>query len=587
MRLRPFSRSISMLHSRSVPGLITAVALVAAAALAHAGEVRWKEEKYAYTAKGKNLKEFLREFGASQGLVVVVSKDVEGTVNGKFDLLPSSLMDLMAASFGFTWYAEGNVVYVLPANDVRSEVVRMGSTPVARLRQALQQLDIPDRRFPILYDGKQNTALVSGPSRYVDLVVQTSRSLDQVSAPGAGAEVRVFPLRYAWAGDFVYNQGNREQTIPGVASVLSQVYGNAPSSTGRGAAQGTRSRGPLDALRGLGLVGPGVSALDRGRGTANDPSLQGSGINGGFGGGFGGGFNGNFGNFGGGGDGLPQFRADGRMNAVIVRDLPERMRAHEATVRSLDIKPGLVEIEVRIIEINADAVDSLGIDWRLRTGRLDVQLGRGNLPTLAWGSALADGAPQVGPNGPQVLNPSPSAVLTTVLGDAGRFLIARVNALAQEGRANMLASPKIMTLDNVEAVMENLNTFFVRVAGNLDVNLFDVSVGTSLRVTPLIVPDAAQQQVKLAIRIEDGALTGQSVDQVPVIRRSTITTQSFIGDGQALLIAGYSQESDTDDQVGVPGLSTLPVLGRLFKYTEKRKSRLERLYLLTPKVVSF
>ncbi len=556
-----------------------AAGLLAAVGGVEAGEVRWKEEKYAYTAKGKNLKEFLREFAASQGLVAVVSKEVEGAVNGKFNLLPSSLMDLMAASFGFTWYAEGNVLYVTPASDVRSEVVRLGATPIAKLRQALEQLDIPDRRFPILYDGRQNTALVSGPSRFVDLVVQTSRALDLAAPSGAGAEVRVYPLRYAWAADFTYNQGNREQTIPGVASVLAGVYGTTPAGTARTALPGTRSRGPLEALRGLGLVGAGVSALDRTRPAANEAG--GPVASGGLGSGPGWGAG-----VGAIGDGLPQFRADGRMNAVIVRDMPERMRAHEATLRSLDTKPGLVEIEVRIIEINADAVESLGIDWRLRTGRLDLQLGRGNLPTLAWGTALADTAPLVGPNGPQSQNPSPSAVLTTVLGDAGRFLIARVNALAQEGRANMLASPKIMTLDNVEAVMENLNTFFVRVAGNLDVNLFDVSVGTSLRVTPLIVTESAQQQVKLAIRIEDGAFTGQSVDQVPVVRRSTITTQSFIGDGQALLIAGYSQQGDSNDQIGVPGLSTVPWLGNLFKYTEKRKTRLERLYLLTPKVVS-
>ena len=274
------------------------------------------------------------------------------------------------------------------------------------------------------------------------------------------------------------------------------------------------------------------------------------------------------------------------MNAVIVRDAPERMKAHETAVQALDVKPGLVEIEVRIIEVNSDALESLGFDWRLRTGRVDLQVGRGNLPTLSWGTALADGAPQIGPNGAQALSPSPAGVLTTVLGDAGRFLIARVNALAQEGRANMLASPKIMTLDNVEAVMEDISTFFVRVAGNLDVDLFDVSVGTSLRVTPLIVTEGDAQKVKMAIRIEDGVLTGQTVDQISVVRRSAITTQSLIGDGEALLIAGYSQESDTSDEAGVPGLSALPGVGRLFKYTEKRKSRVERFFLLTPKVAA-
>jgi len=544
--------------------------MAACASTVLAGEVRWKNTEFSYTAKGKKLEEFLREFGASQGLMVVVDKQVQGTVNGKFNLLPGSLMDLMAASYGFVWYAEGNVLYVSPASDVRSELVRLSTANVARLRQALEQLDIPDRRFPIVYDSRHNTALVSGPSRYVELVAQTARSVDRNdNVVGSTAVVRVLPLRYAWAGDHTYTQGGREQTIPGVASVLAKLYGSSPEGTAVATASPSRSSS-LDTLYGLGLGGRAPGSAFRGRSSVLDadaqaPAPQSSSSP---------------------GDTLPQFTADGRMNAVIVRDAPERMKDHETAVKALDVKPGLVEIEVRIIEVNSDALEALGFDWRLRTGRVDLQVGRGSLPTLSWGTALADGAPTVGPNGAQTLSPSPSVVLTTVLGDAGRFLIARVNALAQEGRANMLASPKIMTLDNVEAVMEDISTFFVRVAGNLDVDLFDVSVGTSLRVTPLIVTEGDQQKVKMAIRIEDGVLTGQVVDQIPVVRRSTITTQSLIADGEALLIAGYSQESDTRDEAGVPGLSALPGVGRLFKYTEKRKSRVERFFLLTPKVAA-
>jgi type III secretion protein C len=528
----------------------------------YAGDVRWKEEKFTYTAKGKNLKEFLREFGVSQGLTVVVAKDVDGTVNGKFDLLPASLIELMSASFGFTWYSEGNVLYISSANDVRSEVLRLANSNVSRLKQALDQLDLTNKRYPIIYDGRQGTALVSGPSRYVDLVVQTAKSVDQPQAGNNNSQVRVFPLKYAWAGDFTYTQGGRDQTVPGVASVLSQLHNGAIVKS-QNRSNTTRSRSAVDILRGLGLGGIGGAGSSNSQRTTYEdvspPAPQ---------------------------DKLqPQFIADGRLNAVVVKDSPEKMSSHEATIRALDVKPGLVEIEVRIIEINSDALESLGVDWRLKTSRADVQVGRDSLPNLSWATALSDSAPQAGPLGLQKLSPSPAGILTTVLGDAGRFLIARVNVLAQEGRANLLSSPKVMTLDNVEAVLENLNTFFVRVAGNLDVNLFDVSVGTSMRVTPLIVDEGGQKQVKLAIRIDDGALTGQSVDNIPLVRRSSITTQSLLGDGQALLIAGYAQESDTNQQAGVPGLSEVPFLGRLFKYTEKKKSKVERFFLLTPKVV--
>lgn len=547
-------------------GWCGAALLLGAAATVQAAEVRWRPEKFVYQAQGKNLKEFLREFGASQGLMVVVAPEVEGTVNGKFNMAPQNLMEMLGATFGFIWYFDGNVLHVYAASDARSEIVRISHSTVDRLRQALQKLDIPDRRFPITYDPRQNTALVSGPKRYVELVQQTARAIDQDQNLRSGSEIRVFPLRYAWANDFTYSQGGRDVTVPGVASAMRRLYG-IKSGPGQPAVVNLRTGSTLAKLRGLGLNmnANGITGeSDRGRPElVADPEAG----------------------LGGTEHELPQFMADGRMNAVMVRDLPERMASHEAAIRALDVKPGLVEIEVRMLEVNSDAVESLGVDWRARTKHADLQVGR-NLPTLSWGTALSDGAPRSGPQGTQNLSPSPAGVLTTVLGDAGRSLIARVSALEQEGRASLLSTPKVMTLDNTEAVLENLSTFYVRVAGNLDVDLFNVSAGTSMRVTPLIVEEADQRQIKLAIRIEDGQLTGQTVDQIPVVRRSAISTQALINDGQALLIAGYAQESANNDDAGVPGLSSVPVLGRAFKYSGKRKTRVDRFFLLTPRVVT-
>lgn len=546
---------------------------------AHAERVGWKKGLFVSFAKDKDLKEVLREFAASQGLMVVVSDGVKGTVNGQFRLRPESFIEMMAASFGFVWHTEGSVLYITTSDDVRSEVIRLSNGDnVKKFKQMIERLNIVDDRFPVTYDNNLNTAILSGPNRYVDLMLKLARSAEldvDVNSLGSQAvsEIRVFPLRFAWAGDIVYSQGNGSQTIPGVATILSDLYSG---SSGQGDltsfAATRRSATPVDQLRKLESNSREGSA-QRGGLTGVSPETNPS--------------NPNVQPLGGAG-GLPKFRADGRMNAVVVRDIPERMKSHEEAVRALDVKPGLIEIEVRVIEVNTEEVESLGIDWRLRSNVVDIQLGNRNLPTLSWATALSDAAPSEGPNGAVTFSPSPAGVLTTVLGDAGKFLIARINALAQEGRANMLSSPKLLTLDNVEAVMENISTFFVKVEGNQDASLFDVSVGTALRVTPLIVDstNGEPQQVKLAIRIEDGSISTQSVEGVPVIQRSTITTQSFIQDGQALLIAGYTQESKGSEESGVPGLSSMPVVGRLFKYTNKSNKRVERLFLLTPKVVT-
>jgi type III secretion protein C len=481
---------------------------------------------------------------------------VEGTVVGNFNLTPQSMLEFVATNFGLIWYYDGNVLYVYPSSEAKSQVIRLNYSTTDRLKQTLAKMNIADKRYPITYDARANTALVSGPKRYVELVEQTTRALDQNEGSRGAADIQVFPLKYAWAADYVFVQGGREYRLPGVASVLRNLY-NAPTTASAAAVASTRRGGlsTLDKLRGMGLAGDdkNAAALE----AMATPGATGSEASGA-----------------GGTLGLPQFQPDGRMNAVVVRDLPERMPFYEKVIRTLDVRPGIVEIEARIIEVTTDAVESLGVDWRARTGRVDLQIGAPNSGTQTFNNVLDRALPAAG-----------GGVLSTRLGDAGRFLLTRVSALAQEGKANVLASPRVMTLDNVEAVIENVNTFFVKVQGNLDVDLFNVSSGTSLRVTPLIVNEGSIAQIKLAIKIEDGNITSQQVDSIPIVRRSTIGTQAFIQDGEALLIAGYTQESENNTQAGVPVLSKVPVFGRLFRYDEKRKQRVERFFLLTPRIL--
>jgi type III secretion protein C len=555
------------MHRRSIFGSpLGLAAVLALTALllppARAAQVQWRPENFTYLAQNKPLKEFLREFAASQGLSIVISAAVDGTVNGKFDLTPLSLLDLMSTSFGLCWFYDGRVLYVQPAAEMSSEVVRLSATTVEQLRSALTSLDIADSRYPIAFDGGRNTALVSGPRRYVEIVKQIAGAIDQNEISRGIADIRVFRLHYAWAADYVYTQNGHEHRLPGVASVLRELY--APRGRAVPSSPARLREEQLSRMRRFGLIreetadasAPSEEAapVEEPPPATEDASAPA------------------------GGPDLPQFQPDGRMNAIVVRDRPERMSFYEAVIRELDVKSAVVEIEARILEVSTDAIDSLGIDWRLRSNHVDLTFNRGDLSNLTTGDVLS------GNTGAGVAKLG-GAMLTTVLADSGERLIARVNALAEKGKANILASPRVMTLDNVEAVFESLHTFFVRVSGNLDVALYNVSAGTSLRVTPLVVTDGDRSQVKLAVRIEDGSLSSQTVDQIPVIQRSAIGTQAFISEGESLLIGGYENEVRRDAEVGVPGLAAVPVLGSLFKHREKRLTHVQRLFLLTPRVI--
>jgi type III secretion protein C len=577
--------------------LCVQVAALFASSTLSASEIHWRTSNFTYVAQDKSLKEFIHDFAADQGVSVVIAPDVDGTINGKFNLTPQSMLDLLAMSYGVMWYYDGSVLYVSSASDVSSEVIPLGAIGAGQFQEALNRLGIYDSRYPIHYDRAHATARMAGPKRYIELVKETLEALNDGGGAGSNSsytadartEIRVFPLHYAWAADFTYTADGADHTLPGVVSVLRNLYPSTRTSQHGSSAPQT---GKLDRLRGMGYFRDDqVAGTQAERLTQVAPRQDSAAADTEAGIAFG---RTN-------GPTLPQFQADGRMNAVIVRDIPERMGFYGGVIRSLDVKPALVEIEARILEVSSDSIGSLGIDWRARSGSASLNLSPG--APAPMGSSTTSGTtttntptgvvgiPNISAPGlttPLILSAAQlpqGGILTTVLGDSGRYVMARINALADDGKANILSSPRVLTLDNVEAVLENLNTFFVSVAGNLDVGLFNVSAGTSLRVTPLIVSEGGRTQIKLAVRIEDGGITQQMVGTIPVVQRTTITTQAFINEGESLLIGGYKSDVRNDTVVGVPGLSSIPVLGALFRFRQKETSHVEHLFMLTPHVI--
>lgn len=135
--------------------------------------------------------------------------------------------------------------------------------------------------------------------------------------------------------------------------------------------------------------------------------------------------------------------------------------------------------------------------------------------------------------------------------------------------------------------MDNKTQFFVPVQGYTSGDLYSISTGISLRVLPMVLEEDGQTRIKLDVAIEDGEVsTTQTVGNLPVIQTSNINTQAFINEGQALLIAGYRADTDESGVTGVPYLSKIPLLGALFRTDNRTKNHMERLFLLSPRVIT-
>ncbi|QHG88369.1 type III secretion system outer membrane ring subunit SctC [Xanthomonas sp. NCPPB 1638] len=571
-----------------------------------AAPVPWQSHTFKYVAEQKDLKQVLRDLSASQSITTWISPEVTGTLSGKFDTPPQKFLEDLSATFGFVWYYDGAVLRIWGANEFKSVTLSLGTAPTSALREALARMRLDDPRFPVRYDETTHVAVVSGPPGYVETVTAIAKQVEQGARQRDATEVQVFQLHYAQAADHTTRIAGQDVQVPGMASLLRSIYGVRGASTaalpgpgsnfGRlqpvgGSSSNTFGSAPQGQNQGAGNGILGLPGSWFGGGAASErvpvsPPLPGSGVNGpasvwpevtpgqrdtarssdistgaelaadG-----------------------PVIEADPRTNAVLIRDHPERMAAYGSLIQQLDNRPKLLQIDATIIEIRDGAMQDLGVDWRYHSKRVDVQTGDGQAGQLGYAGSLS-GAVMAGATTPA------GGTLTAVLGDAGRYLMTRVSALEQTNKAKIVSTPQVATLDNVEAVMDHKQQAFVRVSGYASADLYNLSAGVSLRVLPSVVPGSANGQMRLDVRIEDGQLGSNTVDGIPVITSSDITTQAFVDEGQSLLIAGYASDAEQTDLNAVPGLSKIPLLGNLFKHRQKNGTRMQRLFLLTPHIVS-
>lgn len=578
--------------------LLSASLFMTLATPARAADLRWRNKPFTIVANGKKIADFIRELASSQGVTAVVDPKVDGVISGRFSGTPQQTLDTICATYGLTWYYDGSLLYVDPADQSQSQMIPIPPNAAGEIGRALQTMQIADKRFALVINDRANSVYVSGPRRYVELVRQAIGTVGDPAANGQHADIRAFRLKFGWASDFTINRSGKEVVVPGVATILRRLFGKGGGSAGYTPASASLGQASRQVKLGSGLT-IAVPRLDF-------PEMSSGARSGGYGGygSGGGGGDGAFSPFAGtgGGDTLPQIEADPAINAVIVRDLPENMYRYQSLISQLDERPRIVEINVTIIDINEDSLDSLGIDWRLHTTHGDVQIGNGASPLNGNSQFNGAGNPPLtfglgtsesGQTG--TFMPTGIALTASIGGALRNYLLTRVNALAQKGQAQLHSKPKVLALDNTEAILENLTQFYVQVQGYQDSSLYSVTTGTSIKVTPMIVDDAAQaavaagtpQSVMMSIDIQDGNLVqGQSVSNIPVIQQRNIVTKTMIDEDKSLLIAGFNDDEVHVNKSGVPWLSEIPLIGNLFKYTDKSGNHMERFYLLTPRVVT-
>lgn len=546
MRQSPFSPGLFLL-SRGIRQAFKAclfLILFFCTAAQAAGPFR---HPFSYYADHQELGAVLMNFARAEGYTAAVSPQVKGQVSGRFqDVEPLTFLSGMQNAFDVSWYTIGKTLYFYHSGEMQRTFISPRTGTARQLYDALKNSAVFSPQLPPSLGAAGDVISVAGPPEYLSQIRNAVTAFE--ASQTEQIVMRVFPLKHAWAEDMTVSSMDKTVTVPGIAAILRAMVMGSPVSGTRV----TQERATVEKLGGRGLASLGQEQASQVPPQASPTPVS---------------------------SGSISIMADPRVNAVLVSDAAYRMPYYAQVIKDLDKPVELVEIHAAIVDIDTDFKRELGVSFQGKGNNSDGWSGGG---TITGSATNGTGMPS-----PGVMD-SAGMTLSTIYTHGSDFFLARIQALEENNEARVLGRPSVLTVDNIQATLENTTTYYVEVEGYQAVDLYKVEAGTVLRVTPHIIRENGETSIKLAVSVQDDQDNSSSAGTssgVPPIKQTKINTQAIVNAGQSLLIGGYYYEQKGEDQSGVPLLMHIPVLGNLFKTKAKQSKRMERLILITPRIV--
>jgi len=296
---------------------------------------------------------------------------------------------------------------------------------------------------------------------------------------------------------------------------------------------------------------------------------------------------------------------DPRTNQLFVTDTPSKIEDIRKLILKTDVASKQVLIEARLVE----ASDSFSRNLGAKLGFSDLRTTRGGDSgyqvngnnRLAIGGTLNGVTTQTGQNGAsatlattdtQFVN-LPAANINSVQpatvafslfsAAANRFLNLELSALEADGKGKIISSPRVVTGDNIVAVIEQGIELPYQVATSSGATSITFKkANLRMEVTPQITPDG---NVVLDVDVNKDS-KGDSTPAGFAINTQHVKTKVMVENGGTVVLGGIYQQSENSSDSKVPLLGDLPVFGYLFKTTSKDTSKTELLVFITPKIVA-
>ncbi len=289
--------------------------------------------------------------------------------------------------------------------------------------------------------------------------------------------------------------------------------------------------------------------------------------------------------------------ADETQNAVIVNAAPELMFEIEEAVNQLDNRRAQVLIQAAIVEVSGDDATQLGVQWAL--GNANSGYGVVNFSNVGASATSIAAAALAGGAGISAAAGSIAGALIGI-GNSSKdskgntqFYGAILQALDSSTSANLLSMPSILTLDNEKAsILVGQNVPFVTgsftTSGNNSNNPFQTidrqDIGINLNVIPHIGENGT---VRLEVSQEVSSVVPSSIGNATglITNKSLINTTILADDQQTIALGGLMRDNSTTRQQKVPGLGSIPGIGRLFRSDNDSKQKSNLIIFLQPTIL--
>lgn len=257
-------------------------------------------------------------------------------------------------------------------------------------------------------------------------------------------------------------------------------------------------------------------------------------------------------------------------NAVLLSGKEADVEKAAQAIRALDIPPRVVRIEVEVVEVVQDDLSRLGVGWKGSLGEPGF--------TISWKEAEPQSTSGSGGGsiGQIELRPWIRASLS---------LVTDINLLVEKGRARVLARPSVATVENKQARIMTGDRYILVLTqgqGQSTQQIQYIDAGVRLEIIPKV---NSQGEITAQIYPQVSAITGFTKEGYPRISAREAQTTVRVKDGETIAIGGLMESREIRRTYGLPVLSEIPILGKLFSSAKDSTETTELVILVTLGVV--